>query len=97
MSVPAPVFTMKLDAVIVVAVIASLNVTLIADARGMVVELGAGEVDATCGGVRSGGVTADEVSAERAETAPSFPFAETAYLYATSSASPSSRYVVAWT
>ena len=60
----------------VVAVIASLKVTVIVDETGTDVPEG---VDAdTCGGVTSGGVTADDaVSTERAETTPFFPFAET--------------------
>ena len=81
MSVPAPVLTMKLEEVIVDAVIPSLKVTLIADPRGIAVEFGAGEADMTWGGVKSGAVTIDEaVSADKADTLPSFPFAETAYL-----------------
>ena len=86
-SAPPEVFTTNVDALIVVAAIASLKVTVIVDDRGTDEPDG---VDAdTCGAVTSGGVTADDaVSAESAETFPSFPFAETAYLYAVPPVSP---------
>ena len=75
-SVPPAVFTTNVEALIVVAVIASLNVTVIVDDRGTDAPDG---VDAdTCGAVTSGGVIEDDaVSAESAETIPLFPFAET--------------------
>ena len=77
-SVPVPVVTRKVELLSDDAVIGSLNVMLIVDARGTSAAEAAGVLPVTRGAVRSGGVTSDDaLSAESAETTPFRPLAET--------------------